>query len=276
MEAVTGKVEVYPYRSSDAEPGLLGVWQHRKLLRSLIERQLKVKYQRSILGFAWTLMNPLLILSVLILVFSFVVRINLERYWAFLLSGYFVWNYTSQMLGTATSILAEHAQFNRSIAFPSEVPVLSAALAKLVEFGIELTVVLAVLAVLHHGTVPASWVLVPLLVVLMVVLAVGLMLPIAILSVYFNDVAHGLPVLIFLGFYASPVFYPVSFVPEAIQPYYYLNPLTHLLTMFHDVLYGGVWPSPVSMAVTVTVCLLVGVIGYGVFRRYKHACVEIA
>ena len=85
------------------------IWSYRDLLRNLVARNLKVKYQRSVLGFLWTLLNPLLTVGVLVMVFTFVVRVQIENYWAFLLSGYFVWNFISQSLNSATFVLAEHA-----------------------------------------------------------------------------------------------------------------------------------------------------------------------
>ena len=80
------------------------VWRYRELLRGLIVRNLKVKYQRSVLGFVWTLVNPLMTVAILVVVFSHVVRIALPHYWAFLLSGYFVWNFLLQMLSSGAYV----------------------------------------------------------------------------------------------------------------------------------------------------------------------------
>ncbi|HEX2609433.1 MAG TPA: hypothetical protein VHK68_00390, partial [Gemmatimonadales bacterium] len=114
------------------------VWRYRELLRSLIIRNLKVKYQRSLLGFVWTLLNPLLTVGILVLVFSHVVRISLPDYWAFVLSGYFVWNCILQTLNTGTYIFAEHSRLTRSVSFPSEILVFSAAGSRLLEFLAEI------------------------------------------------------------------------------------------------------------------------------------------
>ena len=91
---------------SPAPSRLVRVWHARELLRELLVRNLKVKYQRSLLGFVWTLVNPLLTVTILVLVFSRVVRIHLPDYWAFLLSGYFAWTFMLQTLTTGTWIFA--------------------------------------------------------------------------------------------------------------------------------------------------------------------------
>ena len=95
---------------------------YRGLLKNLVLRDVKVKYQRSVLGFVWTLLNPLFTVLVLWLVFSHVMRIDMPRYWAFLVSGYFVWNCMAQSLNAATRVLDEHASLSRNVVFPERHP----------------------------------------------------------------------------------------------------------------------------------------------------------
>jgi lipopolysaccharide transport system permease protein len=254
---------------------LYQVWRYRELLRGLVVRNLKVKYQRSLLGFVWTLVNPLLTVTILVLVFSHVVRIQVPNYWAFLLSGYFVWNFMLQTLNTGTWVFAEHSRLTRSVAFPSEILVFSAAGSRMIEFVAEIALVLLALALaLHHG-VPASWVLLPVLVLIQIVMAVGLALPIATLSVFYYDVYHALPIALTSLFYLSPVFYPASLVPEAYRTLYLLNPIAGLLTLYHDVLYAGQWPSATLLAGTMVQAAVVYVFGYAVFHRYAAVFAEI-
>jgi len=251
------------------------VWRYRELLRGLVVRNLKVKYQRSLLGFVWTLVNPLLTVTILVLVFSHVVRIQVPNYWAFLLSGYFVWNFMLQTLTTGTWIFAEHSRLTRSVAFPSEILVFSAAGSRMIEFAAEISLVLLALALGLHHRVPDSWVLLPLLVLLQIVMAVGLTLPIATLSVFYYDVYHALPIALTSLFYLSPVFYPASLVPEAYRTLYLLNPIAGLLTLYHDVLYAGQWPSATLLAATMVQAAVVYALGYAVFHRYAAVFAEI-
>jgi homopolymeric O-antigen transport system permease protein len=251
------------------------VWRYRELLRGLIVRNLKVKYQRSLLGFVWTLVNPLLTVTILVVVFSHVVRIHLPQYWAFLLSGYFVWNFMLQTLNTGTWIFAEHSRLTRSVAFPSEILVFSAAGSRLIEFMAEISLILGVLILAHHHGVPASYVLIPVLILIQIVMAIGLALPIATLSVFYYDVHHALPIALTSLFYLSPVFYPASLVPEAFRTLYFLNPIAGLLTLYQDVLYAGQWPSAALLAVTTIQAAVVYAFGYAVFHRYAAVFAEI-
>ena len=257
-------------------PRLVRVWRYRELLRGLVVRNLKVKYQRSLLGFVWTLVNPLLTVTILVVVFSRVVRIQVPDYWAFLLSGYFVWNFMLQTLNTGTYIFAEHSRLIRSVAFPSEILVLGAAGSRLIEFCAEIALILLALILMHHHRLPSSYALLPVLILIQLLLAIGLALPIATLSVFYHDVYHALPIALTTLFYLSPVFYPAQMVPEAARPFYFLNPIAGLLTLYQTVVYAGRFPDPILLLGTASAAVLICLIGYAVFRHYASIFAEIA
>jgi lipopolysaccharide transport system permease protein len=258
-----------------AEGRLRRVWRYRELLHSLVVRNLKVKYQRSLLGFVWTLVNPVLTVAVLVVVFSHVVRIPLPDYWAFLLSGYFVWNFALQTLNTGTYIFAEHSRLTRSVAFPSEILVFGAAGSRLIEFMAEIGLVVAAVAAFHHGRIPESFALLPVLMLIQLLLVIGLALPIATLSVFYYDVYHALPIALTTLFYLSPVFYPAQMVPEAARGLYFLNPIAGLLTLYHEVFYWGRMPSVHLLAGMLLAATVIYLVGYAIFRRYAAIFPEI-
>jgi ABC-type polysaccharide/polyol phosphate export permease len=251
------------------------LWRSRGLLANLVLRNLRVKYQRSVLGFVWTLLNPLLTVGVLIAVFRYVVRLEVPHYWAFLLSGYFVWSFTLQTLTAATTVLPDHAHLARSLPLPTEVLITATALSRLVEFLAELILVLALLTAFHHEGVPAGYLWLPVLIALQLLLVLGLTLPIATASAFFHDVQHALPIALMMLFYISPVFYPARLVPEAMRPFYQLNPFAGLLTAYQSALYDGRSPALGPLAVTAVEALLISGVGYGVFRRYRALLPEI-
>lgn len=250
-------------------------WRWRQLFRNLTIRNLKVKYQRSMLGFIWALLNPLLMVAILAAVFTHVVRIPMEHYVAFLLSSYFVWNFLMQTMSSATFMLTEHTSLIRSVAFPSELLVFSAVSSRMVEFLVEMGLVLAGLAVVHHHGIPSAWIWLPWLFLLQIILALSLSFPLAVLSVFYQDIQHMLPVVLTVLFYISPVFYPSNMVPEALRWWYMANPLAQLLTAYRTVIYEGqglAWQDVARL--TAAVCLAWGV-GYAIFHRYKAEIAEV-
>ena len=251
------------------------VWRYRELLRGLIVRNLTVRYQRSVLGFLWALLNPLLTIALLVGVFGFIFRIQVPSYWAFLLSGYFAWVFILHTLGTSITILQEHASMMKGASFPSEILVFSAAGARLIEFAAELLLVAITLSLFHHGRIPASLVLLPVVVVLQLLLTLGLALPAAAASVFFRDVQHGIPVLLSLLAYLSPVYYPPSMVPQSLQGVYRLNPLAGLLELYHTILYEGRFPSVAAFAGVAAASVFVFAVGLAIFRKHRNLLAEI-
>jgi ABC-type polysaccharide/polyol phosphate export permease len=255
--------------------GVRHSWEHRDLLLHLITRNLKVKYQRSVLGFLWTLLNPLLTIAIMLAVFGFVLRLEIPKYWAFLLSSYFVWNFIFQCLGSAATLLHRHSALLRSVPLPSEVLIVGEVGSRFIEFAIELALALVLLCVFHHHAVPASFLMLPLLFLVMLLVTLGLVMPIATLAAYYDDVQHALPLLLLLLFYVSPVFYPMRMVPERLLLIYQMNPVAGVLHMFRTVLYEGTYPLPVNLAGHGAIALVVFLGGWLLFARYRRLFPEI-
>ena len=251
------------------------VWHVREFLRQLVIRNLKVRYQRSFLGFMWLLINPVLSAATVVLVFAYIVRLPVDDYWAFVLSGYFAWVFAAHTLATSTVVIHEYAGMARSVAVPADVFVLSAAGSRFVEFVAELLLVVVVLAAFHHHRVPMSFLLLPVAVILLAMVTIGLAFPIAALAVYFRDVQHGLPVALMMLMYASPVFYPVRLVPAEFSTWYLVNPFAQILTLFHLILYEGRLPTALQIGVPAATSLAIYLAGHLHFRRQRPLFPEI-
>ncbi len=246
-----------------------------ELVYRLVLRNLHVKYKRSALGFLWTLIHPAIMAGVIIAVFTQIVRIPIEQYWAFLISGFFVWNFLSQCITAGSMVLAEHANLVRSIAVSKELLIVSAVLSRLAEFLLELALVLVILAVFRHGGVPAAYILLPVLIALQTALAVGLALPIAAVSAFYHDVQNALPALLLALFYVSPVFYPATLIPEKVRTVYMINPIAQMMEVYHAVVYGGAFPSLAAFGTLVVSTLVILALGYVFFSKRRDVISEI-
>ena len=246
------------------------LWDYRELLIALVERNLKMRYQRSLLGAVWTLLNPLLTGLVLVGVFSVILRIQTPQYWAFLISGYFAWVFTLNTLGMSASLVSGHSYMTRSVAFPAEVLVVSAVASRFIELSIEMVLVVVVLASARHEGLTIGLVALPLVMVLHALLTAGVVFPIVALGVFFEDVQHAVPVALTMLTLVSPVYYPMSYVPENWQPVLALNPFAGLLTLYHVTLYDGRLPTLSELAIPTVMTLVVCTLGLTLFR-WKRA-----
>jgi len=204
-----------------------------------------------------------------------VIRIPIEDYWAFLVSGFFSWNYVNMTISYGAQSLEEHSSLVRNYSFPSETPLIAGALSRLLEFCFELLVIVVILAVFHHGTLPASFLLLPVLVALQFLLTLGPMYLVCTAAVFNEDLKHALPIIFLALFYATPIFYNIELAPEAIRWVFYLNPITLLVIGFQTVLYEGVFPPIWLLASLLVTAVGLDIIGYHVFRRYRGQFAEL-
>lgn len=272
---ISGFVRKYGGRPLGFTAQILEFWRYHELTWNLTIRNLKVKYQRSWLGFIWTLINPLITVLVLVTVFSIIVRLPIFHYWAFLISGFFVWNFFSQTLVGGVQTAVDSAYLTRSAYFPQEVIIISSALARFIEFVVELAIVLLLLIIFHHKGVPFSFLMVLPLIPILFLFAIGLLFPLVTLAIYFHDVIQVTPLAIMLFFYISPVFYNIDLVPESIQAFYFFNPMALMLDLFHTVLYLGEMPNLRNLLLMLIEAITFVSLGYLVFNRKKREFAEI-
>ena len=149
-------------------------------------------------------------------------------------------------------------------------------LAKLIEFLIEILIVVIIIFAFYHHSVPATAILLPVLVIILALMTAGLMLPLSVISVMLSDVEHAMPAITRLLFFLTPIIYPVSMIPDHLLRYFYLNPFVGLIQLFHLTLYEGVWPSWELLAAVSAASVGMFLVGYAIFWKFKDVCVEIA
>ena len=233
-------------RPADARSRVIAVWQYRELLVNLVRRELKVRYKDSVLGFLWTLLNPLLYLVVFSVVFGAILRANVPRYGLLLLSGLLAFNLFSVGLSSATTSITGNGPLVQKVWFPREILPLAAIGANLVTFCFQLLVLGVGLAVFRQAPEWGMlWLVVPaLLVTLMIATGLGLML--SAINVHFRDVQHFLELGLLTWFWFTPIVYVYDFVGEALidrwgpgaERLAMLNPMTSVVTTFQRVVYN--------------------------------------
>ncbi len=248
---------------------LTNLWAYRGLLKLLVTRDLTVRYKRSTLGVWWTLLNPLLTMTVLWIVFSQFFRFGTPGdvpYIVYLLSGILLITFFSQgVIATGSSIVNSAAVLSK-VYVPAEVFSVAAALAALVNFGLSLIPLLAIQLITGVG-IPWTVLLVPIPAFFLLLLVAGLGLLVASAAVYFYDVLDLTAVLTQLIGYLTPVFYPISIVPEQFLPLIYANPLYSFLTIFRGFMYEGVFAPTWNFVMMIGSSILFLLLGVWVFTK---------
>jgi ABC-2 type transport system permease protein len=258
----------------------------RELLSNLVLRELRGRYKRSILGWAWSLINPLATVLIYWLVFSVFLKVEpprgdpsgLKSFVLFLLCGLLPYRFLAESISGATDSLLMNANLVKKVYFPRELVVLSTIGSLLVTFLIELGVLLVMLLIFGNMVLP--WIpLVLVIVALETVLLVGITLILAPLNVYFRDVKHFVGIALQLLFYATPIVYPLSLVPKhphvlglkiPFRTLYELNPLVVLVECFRDAMYDLKFPSLGDIGYLVAVSFGILLIGRWIFGRLDH------
>jgi lipopolysaccharide transport system permease protein len=252
---------------------LTRLWQFRSVVQVLIARELKARYRGATLGFLWSFLNPLIFMSVYVLVFSVYMRIEVDNYAAFLLCGLLPWLWFSGSLTEAGRAIIDNRALVKKVALPSEIFPLVSVGSNLVHFLLSMPVLVGLLLVL--GVRPA-WpaLLFPLLLLLQFGFTFGLALICASLSVRFRDLLQIVPNLLVLWFFVTPIFYPASFVPAAFRGLLLINPMAYLIDAYHDILFYQRVPMALPLSVFALIAGAILVLGHWVFDARRDAFAE--
>jgi lipopolysaccharide transport system permease protein len=246
---------------------------YRDLIWNLTISDLKVKYQSSVLGFAWSLLNPLLMMLVLYAVFMNVFRFEQENFALYLLIGIITWRFLANGTMTAMGSIVGRPGLVTKLYIPRQILVMSSVLSSFISSILEFVVLIPLLFILGAVVTP-NILLFPLVHGIYFLIVYGASLVLASLFVYFRDLNQVWDVVLQAGFFLSPIVYPVSIIPAAILDYYMLNPMTVLIETYREFLLYGVTPSLVSLLGLLGVGAVMVVAGALVFNRLERRFAE--
>ena len=238
----------------------------RDLLRELVIRDMKVRYKRSVLGIAWSLVTPLIQLLVFTFLFGKVISLGIPNYPLFILAGLLPWNWFTMSLVQATVSVVENRELVKLPGFPAAILPAVTVTAHLVHFLLALLLLILFMLVWEIRLTMAVAAL-PVVILSQYALTVGLAYFAAASHVRFRDTQHIVNVLLTLAFFLAPVFYDAGAVPSSYQMFYRLNPMVHLLAAYRAVLIRGELPGVLhllALGVSTGGFLLMG---YLVFNR---------
>lgn len=230
----------------------------------LVTRDLRVRYRGSFLGYLWSMMNPMLYMAILTFVFSHLMKVQIENFAAFVLSGIMIWNMFSQSLSIGVNSIVANGSLLRKVRVPAALFPAASVLSVLVNFFLALGPYL--LVSLFMGVHISSWILIlPFVLTPYVLFIYGIALFLGTLNVRFRDIGHVLEPLLLMIFYGSPVIYQTSQLPEEYQVYASLNPIAQFLEQIRSIMFFGIAPKAegfFTMCILATISLTMGLITY--------------
>ena len=240
--------------------------RHTNLLIELVHRDLTVRYKRSIFGFLWTLLHPLLLMAIFTVVFSHLFRRETPHYETYFLSAYIAWNFFSQTVTNAMASVAWNGPLMKRVRVPRSIFTLSSIVSGLVNLLLSMVALLVIMLIVRAPLFP-SLLFVPISLLIVGIFTLGVSLALTALSVFFADVREmvqaGLPALL----YMTPVIYPVSIVPASFRWIVERNPLTYLIEIVRAPIYYGHLPDSRTIAAALAVSLISLLSGWLIFRR---------
>lgn len=215
-------------------------WKYKGLLNELVIRDIKTKYRRSFLGYAWSILNPLLMMMVVTTVFSYMFRFNIENYPIYLLTGQLIYNFFSESTSFAMSSILSNSSLIKKVYVPKYIFPLAKVISSFVNLIFALTAIFIV--IIFTGTkikITMLLIPIPLLYTLLFCIGIGLIMSVSV--VYFRDMMHLYSVFLTILMYITPIFYPIEQLPTFALNIVKLNPLYYIVEMLRKlVIYGQV------------------------------------
>lgn len=253
---------------------------YRELIISLTRKELKVKYRGSVLGFLWSLLNPILTMLVYSFVFSIVLRGGVEEFAIFLLCALLPFNFLQNSVNYGTGSIVSNGNLVNKIYFPREILPLSVVFSNLVNYMFELIALFIVLAFLGYKFYIFLYLL-PILIIVQFFLVAGMTFLVSALNVFFRDLQHLMTIVMMVWFFGTPIIYPLAMVPERFQIYFkYINPMTIYSTYYRNIFYyvkfpeNAGFPSVLETVTALGITMLVFFIGYFVFKKLEPRFAE--
>lgn len=245
---------------------LRALWAYRGLVHELVIRDIKVRYKRSVLGIAWTMLAPLLNMVALTLVFSTILKQEITNYPVFFMTGAIFWAFFSQTTSTAASQTQDSNEIAKRIYVPRSVFVASAVGVGLVNLALSIVPLLIIL-VATRFPVYTTWAFLPVAVTIEALFAAGVGLWLFTFASRFSDVREMYMVIVQTWFFLTPIVYHPAIVPAKFRFALWLNPLYYLVQVFRKPVYDGVLPPAALLTASVAIAVVTFVSGWIYFAN---------
>lgn len=250
------------------------LYAYRQMIFSLVKKDLRGRYKGSVLGFLWTFINPLFQLVVYTIVFSFILKSNIDKYYLYLFVALIPWIFFSASITGGSASIVAQKDLIKKIYFPRQVIPISYVTSCFVNMLLSFLVIFVVVLFSGVGINPLALLCLPVIMAVEYLLAIGMALLASAVTVYFKDLEHILGIVSMAWMYLTPIMYDKAIIPAEFLPLFNLNPMTHIIGCYRDVLYYTQVPDLTSLASSFGLGLLFLVVGWVVFDKLQRHFAE--
>lgn len=250
------------------------IYNYRTMIVNLTKRDLIGRYKKSVLGFLWSFIDPLIQLGIYTFLFTVIMPTGIPDFHICLFVALVPWIFISSCLTGGCMCIVGQQDMIKKIYFPREVLPISFVSAQFVNMLLSFVIVFFVLMVSGYGLYWKAMLLFPLVVIMEYILALGITFFFSSITVYLRDMQQVLGALSLILMYASPIIYTLEFIPQQYRVFYMLNPITRVLVAYRDILYYKRVPECSNMVLGFVESIIVLIIGVLVFRKLNKHFVE--
>ena len=243
------------------------------LLEEIVKKNFSSKYKDSVLGILWTILSPLLIMTLFTIIFSTIFGGNIDNYAVYFLTGWCLFQFFNSSISSSMNALKGNKSILQRTPAPKYIFVLGGILSEFLNYLIML-ILLVIIMFITHATFhfPIMFFsIIPIISLFIMIVGLGLMLSIA--CVYYTDIRHLWSVIALMLMYASAIFYPIDIIPEPFKGYMLLNPLYWVIDHFRCFIYQGIIPNGISLINSLLLSLIILICGIIIFKKYEDKVV---
>ncbi|MCO6429327.1 MAG: ABC transporter permease [Deltaproteobacteria bacterium] len=257
------------------------LWKHRELTYQLTKREVLHRYRGSLLGVFWSFITPLFML----LVYTFVFGVIFRSRWGagttsqtdfalILFCGLSIFSIFSDIIGRAPAIILSNPNYVKKVVFPVEILPVTILGSSLIHGAISILILLGAVLIIH-GSLPLTVLFLPIVILPLLLVSIGLAWFLASLGVYLRDINQIVPVLVSALMFLSPIFYPVSVIPENLQFLYFINPVSYVVEDARQVVIWGNAPNWLWCMIGTGLGAAIAGLGYAWFQKTKKGFADV-
>ncbi|MFQ5442503.1 MAG: ABC transporter permease [Thermodesulfobacteriota bacterium] len=244
------------------------------LILVLTQKEMKVRYKNNVLGYLWSIINPLAFALVFFIAFKVVMRVRMENYTLFLITGLFPWQWLSNSINSSPKCFISNAPIIKKVNFPRSAVILASVLQDTIHFLLAIPVIILFMFI-YHKVPSLKWLYgIPILLVVQFLFAYGISLVLASANLFFRDLERLTGILVFFVFYLTPIIYPAKMVPDDYKFLLNLNPVAPLIMSWRDLFIRGV-VNPESIMISFLYGAALFMFGHLVYSRLSWKFAEV-